>query len=218
MSITQVREAQSDEARRRLDELGLSSEMLVTALSRARAEAVQCTDLDPRSARGYTLWAKVVRFLREELVQRGWEKLVVQNSELVVNYDLGIKILCCSGDANTGALAADPQPKTEKGPTFYEAIASNGDQLSFDFGPEFEIASSLLGLVVSLETWVLLYRLGRDGSSMRAELSKPQLAEGTSVTWEERILIDIPSSGDAPVAPVDVDDDEAYSLNVSRLA
>ena len=56
----------------RLQQLGLSADLLVRALLRADAEAKLTTGLEPPTAEGTTRYAKTVRYVREELVPLDW--------------------------------------------------------------------------------------------------------------------------------------------------
>lgn len=215
--LTQPTVLEGLDAEARLASLGLAPEELVRIAQRARAEAASCTDFDALGAAGTLLWSRFLRFLREELVVRGWESRRPRGSELTLNTSLGIKIIVTSGDKWTGSLQGNPQPKNPKGPTFFEAVVSN--QYPFDFGPEFHDPEAYvdLDLLESLTTWIAVYRLMKSGEFF-LEISKPGSIEPDGfVVWEERIIVSVPT----PEAPLfmlsDSDDEGPYGMTVERL-
>lgn len=216
--LTQPAVFEGADAEARLASLGLASEELVRIAQRARAEAATCTDFDALGAAGTLLWSRFLRFLREELVVRGWQSRRPRGSELTLNTSLGIKIIVTSGDKWTGSMQGSPQPKNPKGPTFFEAVVSN--QYPLDFGPEFHDPEAYVDpdLLESLTTWIAVYRLTKPGEFF-LEISKPGSIEPNGfVQWEERIIVSVPSP-DAPMFMLtDSEDEDPYRLTVERLA
>ncbi len=210
---------QGVEAVDRLAELGLSTEQLIRTIQRAYAEAATCTDLDPVGTRGTLLWARMTRFLREELIPSGWVARRPKNQELTLHFDRGFKLLVVGGDKGTGRADRNPQSKNPKGPTFYQAVVDN--QASFDFGPEFEGPDEYVepAVLESLQTWMVLYRVTK-GGKLFLEVSLPDEASPAGqVSWAERIIVEVPDAG-APIGGMvqpDDDDLEPYRLTVERL-
>lgn len=209
---------EGSDAEARLAMLGLVPEELVRIAQRARAEAASCTDFDALGAAGTLLWSRFLRFLREELVVRGWESRRPRGAELTLNTSLGIKIIVTSGDKWTGSLQGNPQAKNPKGPTFFEAVVSN--QYPLDFGPEFDDPEAYVDpdLLENLTTWIAVYRLTKLGEFF-LEISKPGSIEPNGfVQWEERIIVSVPSPEAPMFMPTDSDDEDPYRLTVERLA
>lgn len=210
---------QGVEAVDRLAELGLSAEQLIRTIQRAYAEAATCTDLDPVGTYGMLLWARMTRFLREELIPDGWVPRRPKNQELALHFGRGLKLLVVGGDGGTGRPDRNPQSKNPKGPTFYQAVVDN--QASFDFGPEFEGPDEYVepAVLESLQTWMVLYRVTK-GGKLFLEVSLPDEASPAGqVSWAERIIVEVPDAG-APIGGMvqpDDDDLEPYRLTVERL-
>lgn len=215
--LTQPVVLEGPDAEARVATLGLVPEELVQIAQRARAEAASCTDFDALGAAGTLLWSRFLRFLREDLVVRGWVSRRPRGSELTLNTSLGIKIIVTSGDKWTGSLQGNPQPKNPKGPTFFEAVISN--QYPLDFGPEFDDPDGNVdpALLESLTTWIAVYRLTKSGEFF-LEISKPGSIEPSGfVLWEERIILSVPMPDDPMFMLSDVDDEGPYRMTVERL-
>lgn len=210
---------QGVEAVDRLAELGLSAELLSRTIQRAYAEAATCTALDPIGIQGSLFWARMTRFLREELIPGGWVPRRPKNQELTLHFERGLKLLVVGGDRGTGRADLSPQPKNPKGPTFFQAVVDN--RLTFDFGPEFEDADTYVepSVLEALQTWMVIYRATKSGK-LFLEMSLPDKASPDGhVTWAERIILDVPDAG-APIGGMvqpDDDDLEPYRLTVERL-
>lgn len=215
--LTQPTVFEGPDAEARLASLGLVPEELVRVAQRARVEAASCTDFDALGTAGFLLWSRFLRFLREELVVRGWESRRPRGSELTLNTSVGIKIIVTSGDKWTGSPYGNPQPKNPKGPTFFEAVVSN--QSPLDFGPEFDEPDAYVDpeVLESLTTWIAIYRLTKSGEFF-LEISKPgSIDPGGYVHWAERIIVSVPMP-EAPMYMVgDSDDEGPYRMTVERL-
>lgn len=202
----------------RLAELGLSTEMLIRTIQRAYAEAATCTDLDPVGTHGTLLWARMTRFLREELIPSGWVPRRPKNQELTLHFERGLKFLVVSGDGGTGQTEKTPQPKNPKGPTFFQAVVDN--QIPFDFGPEFEGPEDYVepSLLEALQTWMVIYRSTKTGKLFLEVALPDEVGPDGHVTWAERIIVEVPDAGSPIGGMIQPDDDvDPYQLTVERL-
>jgi hypothetical protein len=171
----------------RLEELGLSIEVLHEAIKIGETHRNACTKNDPLSFPGYTAWARTVRSLRELLAPQGWVRSNEQKLSLVLNPSGTIAIAVTAGNTDTGNAAITSKTKYPKGPATVAVIKQNIGQLTFGF---YEEAAKTLPLRISdCLTWVLL--ISRSFSEIRCELSLPrQMGEDSRVVnWDERIIL-----------------------------
>jgi hypothetical protein len=185
----------------RLAELGLSVDIITRALRRADAETLTSTDLDPPIMEGLLRWGRTTRFLREELIGRGWSYDNPRNLARTIHPTGDFAIVVATGDERTALADHDPGPKHSRGYATEQAIHANG-QLSFEFGALIYVtqAGQAAGLG-ALRTWLLLYYAAAGG--FQVELSLPEAIEGGRITrWTERILL--PAIPRQPRKPVGV--------------
>ena len=185
----------------RLAELGLSADIITRALRRADAETLTSTDLDPPIMEGLLRWGRTTRFLREELIGRGWSYDNPRNLARTIHPTGDFAIVVATGDERTALPDHEPGPKHSRGYATEQAIHANG-QLSFEFGTLIHVtqAGQAAGLG-ALRTWLLLYYAG--DSAFQVELSLPEAIEGGRITrWTERILL--PAIPRQPRTPVGV--------------
>lgn len=185
----------------RLRQLGLTREVLRNAVLAARVAWASCTENDPPSYAGQTLWAVATRVLREQLILWGWIKSDAANFSTVVNGDGTIAVVVATGDSATGIEDEGVIPKTKcpKGPLTEAAVLANEGQLALALYPQAEprVSRPQEGLAVfTLATWVLLIYHGRnafDQEEFRSELSLPMSPLGDDERiehWHERIILD----------------------------
>jgi hypothetical protein len=175
-----------DRAVDRLAELGLDVSMVERIVRRADAEAGTCTELDPPILEGMTRWAKTSRFLREELIPRGWTYDNPRNLARTIDPSGEYAIIAATGDEMTGFAAATPTTKYRKGDATIKAVETN-DQLAFDFG-DFLSPGELTPEDDALLTWVLLFYA--DEHEFRTELSLPnRIEDGHITSWAERLIL-----------------------------
>jgi hypothetical protein len=205
-------------AQDRLQQLGLSTGVLVRALLRADAEAKMTTGLEPPTAGGTTRYNKTVGFLREELVPLGWQFDNTRNFCRTVHPTDAFSIVTSSGDEFTGVDLPGLKPSTKypKGELTALAVQQNADQGVLDFGADFEEPVSEPGPLEN--TWFLLQRV--TGDEIYAELSLPTVIEGGLITdWQERIILPPTSrqnsSSTITVEEPPVGNGDAYTVDVS---
>lgn len=172
----------------RLAELDLSVDIITRALSRADAETLPCTELDPPIMEGLLRWGRTTRFLREELVGRGWSFDNPRNLARTIHPSGDFAIVVATGDERTALADYEAGPKHSKGFATEQAIHANG-QLSFEFGSLVHISRAGQAAGVGpLRTWFLLYYAGED--FFQVELSLPEAMDAGRITrWTERILL-----------------------------
>lgn len=121
------------EVQDRLSELGLTVEELHNVLNRAEAERRTCTGFDPPGLPGSVFWGRVVRYLRETYVPKGWKARNVDQLPLLINSDRTLAITASSGDWATGISALyTPRTRYPKGAATGRRVEANGQFTSPD--------------------------------------------------------------------------------------
>lgn len=169
----------------RLAELGLTVSLVERVVRRADAEVAMCTELDPPIMEGMTRWGKTSRFLREELVPRGWTYDNPRNLARTIHPSGEFAIVASTGDEMTGLTVPGCLPSTRyrKGEAITRAVELN-EQLAFDFGDGW--TESLAP--DALRTWILLFHV--DEHEFRCELSLPShIEDGLITRWTERVIL-----------------------------
>ena len=178
------------EAASRLAELGLTAELIERVVRRADAEASVCTPLDPPIMEGLTRWARMNRFLREELIPVGWRFDNPRNLPRTIHPSGEFAIVAATGDELTGLADQLPATKYGKGDATVQAVEIN-EQLMLDFG---EFDSGLDGSEADgsgkVLTWFMLFHVDEEG--FRVELSLPDaIVDGRITSWAERIILPV---------------------------
>lgn len=167
----------------RLAELGLTVSIVERVVRRADAEVAMCTELDPPIMEGMTRWGKTSRFLREELIPRGWTYDNPRNLARTVHPSGEFAIVASTGDELTGLTIPGHLPTTRyrKGEAITRAVELN-EQLAFDFGDGWSEGPG------ALRTWILLFHV--DEHEFRTELSLPShIEDGLITRWTERVIL-----------------------------
>lgn len=200
----------------RLSQLGLDEALLRRAVEAGAIEARKATLNDPKTARGFYLWAKMARELREELTLRGWQRRDDGNWPTVVHPDGTHAIAVSRGNEDTGT-ERPPLSGREKGPLTQRAVRLNRRQGQFaDVSPEFPRTDppELPDI-----TWLLLYYEDEPANETRAELSLPiRVEDDYIVDWRERIIL-APIGGPESLSasgPDGADDDASIDVRVER--
>lgn len=187
-----------------LREIGITEDVLISALDEGDAAAVRCTPNHPPLAAPIYRFSETVRSLAEQMARNGWTRRDYKNFSTIVRPDKRMAIAVASGDDGTGDLSADVTTRSPKGAVTYEVVNANFN-LPLDQRYEEENKESKIRTL----TWFLLHTR-KDGQRV-AELSLPKtIIEGFVQTWEPRIplrqqtidsiTLDL-SGGDPPVNP-----------------
>ena len=201
----------------RLQELGLTADLIVRALLRADAEAKLTTGLEPPTAEGTIRYLKTVRFLREELVPMEWDTDNYKNFCRTIHPSRGFSIVTSSGDEFTGVDIPGKVPCTKypKGDLTALAVRQNAGQGVLDLGDEFDETAAEPTELENI--WFLLQRATPE--YIYAELSLPtSIKDGMITDWEERIILPRMSREDPePTTTIEEPpaEDGRYSVDVA---
>lgn len=90
---------------------------------------------DPPSATGYESWRWGTRFSREHAALKtlGWASCEKDQISGICNAELGIKLVVCNTDSNTGNPFRSPKNLCEKGAASCRLIDKNSGQISMRF-------------------------------------------------------------------------------------
>ena len=168
--------------RRLRQEFGTNRRTLIDIVAVAVAARARCTTNSPRSAGSYYAWAAATTRLRQVFRPEGWDKGDGDGIETVVNHERKIKIAVLSTDHGTADINRRPKNRTIKGPASERVVELNNQMELFTLGEMGPIAESPYSM-----WYVCIYD---DGSSVRAELSKPVTFSGGFITqFSERIFV-----------------------------
>lgn len=192
---------ENSEVETRLDQLGLTIEMLQEAAKANFLAQASCNANDAPTAPGFLGWNASVRVLREFLTVQDWERKNIKNSPRLVHPEGDYSIMFATGDDGTGIPILTPKTKSYKGTTTRASVNDNAQQASlFD--------SEMIPQVVPFHkyvgdkpagntTWVFLVHVQIDQASenpkhiVRCELSMPVDMDDSGYinSWSERIII-----------------------------
>jgi hypothetical protein len=175
----------------RLAKMALTVEELHEVLTRAEAERRTCTGFDPPGLPGSVFWGRVVRFLRETYVPKGWKARNVDQLPLLINLDRSLAITASSGDWATGVSSLyTPKSRYPKGAATGRRVEANGQATIPGLPAELTEDADEDD---SLATWVLLYfhEKGEEQTKLLCELSLPLEvgAQGKINKWSERLIL-----------------------------
>ena len=198
----------------RLNTLGLTLDILHDTIRAGYHGWSSCTDLDPPMFPGISMWANMVRRIRQRLLPEGWTHSDEGNYSTVRSPNGEIALAVATGDENTGFKDANPTTQCPKGPRTVNAININNAQLLLDFGypDENEIQQLPYSEGVDAATWILL--VNRNGLEIRAELSHPfDMDENQRITgWHERIIL--PTVEFAPDSEFDFGPEKEHIIDI----
>ena len=207
----------------RLQQLGLTKEILLEVVGAMVSERNSCTDNEPACAPGMKSWIGGTRRLREILLPKGWIKDDFGQVPSAVNPDLGIKVAVCNTDDGTGLEDRSPQNRSRKG-AMGDAIVSNNHQQLFSFVNDASLKGNVVPFAaVELRSSPIFWYLCvfAEGEIVRAELSCPISSEsGYFSNFLERIMIlDVDGfNGDGAKKHDSPSDDGGYEITISRKA
>jgi hypothetical protein len=152
---------------------------IVKASVSARA---RCTDDNAVSAPGYYAWEAATTRARQMFRREGWDKVVDEGVELIVNHELKKMVAVMNTDDGTSNLDKSPKNRTIKGSATSKVVDLNRQGELFkpsEVGPHVERPYSLYYICIF-----------DDGKRVRAELSKPSVYNsGYVIDFSERIFI-----------------------------
>jgi hypothetical protein len=158
----------------------LPRRVLLEMASKTGGERANVAAYEPPPVAGFETWRWGTRFFREDQTLRngGWTMCESDQVSGIRNEELGIKLVVCSTDANTGNPLRAPRNVTERGPASCRLIGQNLQQWK-------------LGLIQEepkLNLWY--YCLHLSDQCISIELSRPDSELGGLITnFSDRIII-----------------------------
>jgi hypothetical protein len=214
-----------DEATKRLAELGLSEEDLRNPLDLARADAQLCTELDAPTAPGFMFWTRANRYLREQLIQSGWQWTNRDSILRAIAPGGRFAITALSGSGDVGIEGGKVRTRNEKGSAMAVLVRYNyfvlGGPQNNDALPDLEMVLPVFESDM-MPTWVLLYKWTREGIML--ELALPSDMFGRFVNrWREHIIVTHIGFEGGGNVPIDYDvfntpDGSGVDVPVERIA
>lgn len=118
-----------------LTKMRLPRWVLLELASKVAGERANVTDDDPPTIAGHESWRWGTRFSREDktLKDLGWIACEKDQVSGIRNDALGIKLVVCNTDANTGNQFKPPKNLSEKGPASCKLIKKNSGQTQMHF-------------------------------------------------------------------------------------
>jgi hypothetical protein len=183
------------EVAHRLEQLGLSVDLLHESIMFGEGYRNSCTINDPPMLPGLLGWGRTMRGIRERLIPHypDWRRSDVGNYSTVVNDAKHIAIAVATGDENTGRAGRAPKTKHPKGPATMDAVRRNVAQLELFDRPPVQPPENSQDL-----TWLLLIASSEEG--VFGELSLPDFVgpDDRVEQWNERIILGKIHSDDGP--------------------
>lgn len=214
---TKVRSESKDVAEQ-LAELGLTADLLRTALEEGWRLAADCTKHDPPNLPGIIVWGKTIRHLRDALIPEGWRADNTMNYSTVVAPDKQTALAVAAGDECTGMDGVTPCTRSPKGPATRKAL--NRNQLTFaNFAEHFPKPTRRRVMGTQRLTWLLLHCVDVERGEIRLELSLPSEMDeqGRIAEWRERILLQPIAHLPEAFTSMSVDDESAdVEINIER--
>jgi hypothetical protein len=154
--------------------------VLLELASKVAGERANVAGHEPPNVAGFETWRWGTRFCREDKTLRDLEWLLCDRDQVegIRNDALGIKLVVCNTDANTGTLRS-PRNLAERGPASCRLIAKNSGQMKLGFARDDEPRNEL---------WYFCSHFCDDFISI--EISRPDLEIGGFVTsFSDRIIV-----------------------------
>jgi hypothetical protein len=172
------------EAERRLRELGLTRDGVLSAVRAAVAAVHRATRDYPPISGGLMAWMEAVARLRQEFRPNGWEADDTGNFSTIVDHSTRTKIAVANTDEGTGVWFSQPTNRSKRGELSRLAIEAN--QLALPFTEW--LAEPEEAKIPGYATWYLCLFIR--GDTVKAELSLPtSCASGYFGGWSERIIL-----------------------------
>ncbi|WP_281648145.1 hypothetical protein [Parendozoicomonas sp. Alg238-R29] len=167
----------------KLQELDLTEDILLYAVLRGLTAKRSTTENHPPIAGGIMAYLDTTRFLRDQLIPKGWTRQNINNLCITRHPENTCDIVVSSGSSDTGRKDGNPSNKNPKGNSARNYIDKN--QLGF-WPPEETTQSKS-----PQNTWMLIYYIDESEGEIRLELSLPTAIDdsGYVKTWSTRLLI-----------------------------
>jgi hypothetical protein len=175
-----------EEVPERLQQLGVSEEILRSAVDAGVQQASGCTSHDPQNLGGILIWGKGMRELRDRLVVNGWKPRDTRGFPTATHPTGSHQIAIAAGTADTGRRTAIPRTRRAKGIVTAGAVAGNQLTLA-DLDAWFEPTDPDMRVE---QTWFLLHYVDELADEVRLELSLPgEMKDGHITGWLERVIL-----------------------------
>ena len=172
-----------------LQSLGLTQQILSTAILEGEFARDSCTANDPPCVPGIFAYGRCTRSLRDQLLPLGWTRNDDLNRATVVSADGRNAIAVESGDEATGNKDLFSNTKYIKGTATKKVVDTNQNVLFENMYPTVEEMSRVGKL-----SWLLMRF--RTDNAIYAELSLPAaMSCGRVKRWLKRIILDPISYG-----------------------
>jgi hypothetical protein len=173
-----------------LNRMRLERQTLIDIGIKVGGERANVADCEPPQVAGFETWRWGTRFLREDeaLKVLEWEACEQDQVSGIRNPKLGIKLVVCATNINTGNPHPSKQPKNikDRGPASRRLIHQNTRQIPFGFMPPDDPKDEL---------WYYCLHLSQQHIGI--EISRPtDEYEGYITDFSHRIIIAKP--GDIP--------------------
>ena len=180
----------------RLQELGLTEEILREAVEAGERVRRTFTANHPLVVPGLMRWAETIKVIRDRLMASGWTKSDIGGVPLIIHPKGLIALTVMTGNEGTGNDSAELRSKNPRGSTTIAFIKQNAEQLEFD-----RTVLKIKAAETKQDNPMMWYlAVNCVGNDVRFELSLPLgMNNGHIEDWQERIMftpIDFdPSSG-----------------------
>ncbi|QBR70982.1 hypothetical protein CU048_06465 [Beijerinckiaceae bacterium] len=163
-----------------LTKMRLPRWVILELASKVAGERANVTDEEPTPVRGYETWRWGTRYAREDKALKSleWELCDKHQVSGIRNEALGIKLVFCNTDSNTGNIAKAPKNLSEKGPSSCRLIGYNGRQLVMNFIEKEELD----------DLWYFCVAFSKE--SILIEISRPDSeSAGVITNFSHRIIV-----------------------------
>jgi hypothetical protein len=211
------------EVNARLEELGVSADILRHAVEAGTAAFNSCTPHHPRTHAGQRAWGEAIRDLRDSLTAfpHAWHPEEPRNLPFIVNKNQSVAIMVATGDAATGKEHDAPCTNSGKGPVTKSAIERNAIQYGLFTDAHLMPQELEKHQRMGRMTFLLLMYRDLSAQEVRCELSRPRsMDESGRVTgWIERIVLKpLPFTGQTVDIEPDVPQTPEIDVQVKKRA
>jgi len=118
-----------------LTKMRLPHAVLLELASKIAGERANVAEHEPANVAGFETWRWGTRYFREDGTLKGLDWLLCDRDQVsgIRNDALGIKLVVCGTDGNTGNPFKSPRNISEKGPASCRLIGKNTGQMKLGF-------------------------------------------------------------------------------------